>query len=263
MRIVDSPHDIAIVGGGLAGLAVAHSLLEESRLHSLPLRRLHILDPAAPGEGGASAAAAGLLHPFSPKGRLLWRGTEGFAATRALVGAVEQHLGHRVSTHSGLLRLALTDAEQRELALSSNGDTETGDMDGDVYGDVYGDAHGIAHGDGPTEAAEKTIGGTERRWVDPRDATALALGIRPPHSRDLRDECQRDEWAVTSARQDERETCESCLPAETLGAVHVPGALSIDPPAYCRGLWSLCRSLGSAPTEASFMLVSNKSHTHV
>jgi glycine/D-amino acid oxidase-like deaminating enzyme len=68
---------------------------------------------------------------------------------------------------------------------------------------------------------------------------------------------------VTSARQDERETCESCLPAETLGAVHVPGALSIDPPAYCRGLWSLCRSLGSAPTEASFMLVSNKSHTHV
>ena len=60
------------------------------------------------------------------------------------------------------------------------------------------------------------------------------------------------------------------LCAEALGAVHVPGALSIDPPAYCRGLWSLCRSLGSASTEASFMLVSNKSllvsnksHTHV
>jgi glycine/D-amino acid oxidase-like deaminating enzyme len=36
---------------------------------------------------GGSGAAAGLLHPVSPRGKLLWRGEEAFAEALALVGA--------------------------------------------------------------------------------------------------------------------------------------------------------------------------------
>lgn len=193
--MADSPRNIAVVGGGLAGLAVAHSLLEESRSRSLPLSRLHVLDPASPGEGGASAVAAGLLHPFSPKGRELWRGEEGFTATLALVRKVERHLGQRVSCDSGLLRLALTDKEQKEQSASCQ------------------------HRDGLKE----TTSVLERRWLDRGKAAELAIGV----SSAISAEASR------------------ALPSEALGAVHVPAAISIDPPAYCRGLWSLCKALGA------------------
>ena len=32
----------------------------------------------SPGLGGASSAPVTLLHPFTPKGKLIWRGLEGF-----------------------------------------------------------------------------------------------------------------------------------------------------------------------------------------
>jgi glycine/D-amino acid oxidase-like deaminating enzyme len=41
---------------------------------------------------GASGAAAGLLHPFSPKGKLAWMGLQGFAATETLIRAAESAL---------------------------------------------------------------------------------------------------------------------------------------------------------------------------
>ena len=39
--------------------------------------------------GGASGVAAGLLHPYTPRGKIIWRGTEGVAATIRLVNAAE------------------------------------------------------------------------------------------------------------------------------------------------------------------------------
>lgn len=39
--------------------------------------------------GGASGAAAGLLHPFSPKGKLTWLGLEGLSASLRLIKAAE------------------------------------------------------------------------------------------------------------------------------------------------------------------------------
>lgn len=39
--------------------------------------------------GGASGAAAGLLHPFSPKGKLTWLGMEGLSASVSLIKAAE------------------------------------------------------------------------------------------------------------------------------------------------------------------------------
>ncbi len=95
---------VAVVGGGMAGLAVTRALYrhgsEEGRLRSVT-----IFDPAAPGTSlGATAVAAGLLHPLSPRGKLMWGGAEGLAATLALVEEAQEHLdsanGHNASSSS-------------------------------------------------------------------------------------------------------------------------------------------------------------------
>ena len=39
--------------------------------------------------GGASGVSGGLLHPYTPKGRLLWKGSEGWQAALTLLAAAE------------------------------------------------------------------------------------------------------------------------------------------------------------------------------
>ena len=107
---VQPPTRIAVVGGGLAGLSTAAHLLADT-----PLQTLHIYDAALPGEGGASAVAAGLLHPFTPRGREIWCGTQGFDATVALIQRVEAVYGKHFSRATGLLRLGLSDEKASEL----------------------------------------------------------------------------------------------------------------------------------------------------
>lgn len=111
LRSDGEPLRVAVVGGGLAGLGFAFHIVNTSS------RAVHldIHDPADPGCGGASAVAAGLLHPFRPNGREIWMGTEGFAATSELVHAVEEATGEAVSASSGLLRLAMDAAQAAEL----------------------------------------------------------------------------------------------------------------------------------------------------
>ena len=59
--------------------------------------------------------AAGLLHPFTPRGREIWAGHEGFAAAVSLIRRAEAATGARVSEDSGLLRLALQEEKVEEL----------------------------------------------------------------------------------------------------------------------------------------------------
>jgi len=108
------PRRVAIVGGGLAGLASAVALLDAAHP---PLEALHILDPAEVGTGGASAAAAGLLHPFTRTGGEIWRGREGFAAAVALTERAEAHRrgAPPLASQTGLLRVARTAAQAERL----------------------------------------------------------------------------------------------------------------------------------------------------
>lgn len=53
-----------------------------------------IMDEKDPGEGGASAAAAGLLHPFTPRAKLTWLGREGFASSLRLIDVAQRHSPH-------------------------------------------------------------------------------------------------------------------------------------------------------------------------
>ena len=61
--------------------------------------RVTVFDAAGLG-GGASRAAAGLLHPYNPKGKLVWKGREGFRCTLHLAAAAEAALAAQASQRS-------------------------------------------------------------------------------------------------------------------------------------------------------------------
>eukprot|EP00198_Chlamydomonas_reinhardtii_P010373 XP_001699710.1 FAD-dependent oxidoreductase [Chlamydomonas reinhardtii] len=80
------PLHYAVVGAGLAGVAAAWQLLKRTP-HGRSVH-LHLYDAAGIAAGG-SGAAAGLLHPYSPRGKLLWRGREAMDEAMQLVAAAE------------------------------------------------------------------------------------------------------------------------------------------------------------------------------
>jgi glycine/D-amino acid oxidase-like deaminating enzyme len=122
------PARIAVVGGGLAGLAAAYHLVHSTgrvaRLRGLDLERVRVtvFDPAPPGQSaGASAAAAGLLHPFTPRGkRRAWLSARGMHATLALIAAAQPFAldGPLVRT-PGLLRFALTAKQNDDFDIAA------------------------------------------------------------------------------------------------------------------------------------------------
>ncbi|GMI28056.1 hypothetical protein TeGR_g5693 [Tetraparma gracilis] len=75
---------VTVHGAGLAGLSAAYHLLRLS-----PSLTVSLVDPSPVGCGGASAVAAGLVHPFSPKGKMSHRGEECLAALQPLLAASE------------------------------------------------------------------------------------------------------------------------------------------------------------------------------
>ncbi len=117
---------IAVVGGGLAGLAVtyhmlnmskgadrelditifdehvsasAHTSPQASRMYraGMPTHFWRALTgfPGAShqevGAGGASGAMAGILHPLTPRGKLIWMGSEGMKATLDLIEVANEY----------------------------------------------------------------------------------------------------------------------------------------------------------------------------
>ena len=104
---------VGIVGQGCAGLATAFHLLKTT---NVPLT-LDLVD-ATPG-AGATAVAAGLLHPLAPSGKPLWKGMTSFAKATALVRE-----SSRTGTSGGgdpfwratsLYRPAATDKQRRQF----------------------------------------------------------------------------------------------------------------------------------------------------
>ncbi|KAL2645403.1 hypothetical protein R1flu_012990 [Riccia fluitans] len=73
---------IAVLGAGFAGVSVAWHLLQHTT-SSAPIC-VELFDEVGVG-GGASGASGGLLHPYNPKGKLLWKGAEGWNAALKLL----------------------------------------------------------------------------------------------------------------------------------------------------------------------------------
>ncbi|KAL5839921.1 hypothetical protein ACOSQ4_012529 [Xanthoceras sorbifolium] len=88
------PLRYAVVGAGFAGLSVVWHLLKHcpKELHL----RVDIYDEAGIG-GGASGVSGGLLHPYSPKVKLLWRGAECWKECLKLLNIAEAALGSKES----------------------------------------------------------------------------------------------------------------------------------------------------------------------
>lgn len=114
-RSLDKNLHIAIVGGGLAGLSVAYQLLEKTKGEI----QLTIIDKARPGEGGASSVAGGLLHPFSPRGKLIHMGMEGLESSARLIEIAQQFQPECV-LRDRLYRVALSDENVKQLMSTAN-----------------------------------------------------------------------------------------------------------------------------------------------
>ncbi|KAH7841946.1 hypothetical protein Vadar_004436 [Vaccinium darrowii] len=80
------PLRYAVLGAGFAGFSVAWHLLQHSS-KELPMC-IDIYDEVGIG-GGASGVAGGLLHPYSPKVKLLWRGAECWSESLKLLSIAE------------------------------------------------------------------------------------------------------------------------------------------------------------------------------
>eukprot|EP00850_Spirogloea_muscicola_P004361 SM000018S03726 [mRNA] locus=s18:987117:990046:+ [translate_table: standard] len=102
----------AVVGAGFAGLTTA----------SAPVA-VELIDRLGVG-AGASGISGGLLHPFSPRGKLLWKGQECWRAALRLVEAAETAAQSNSSfadckqpivLRRGLLRLATEDKHSSDF----------------------------------------------------------------------------------------------------------------------------------------------------
>ena len=93
MTLQSEGKHVTILGGGLAGLSTAWHLVTAAASGgggggiSSSLASLTIVDPRPPGKAEASSVAGGLLHPLTPKNKLIWAGLEGFEATSRLLAA--------------------------------------------------------------------------------------------------------------------------------------------------------------------------------
>lgn len=70
---------LSALSAGFAGLATAYHLAAFGS-------DVTVFDPHDAGTGSsASSVAAGLLHPLTPRGKLIWKGEEGFKAAKHLI----------------------------------------------------------------------------------------------------------------------------------------------------------------------------------
>jgi len=111
--------NVAIVGGGLAGLSTAFHLLQKSASLHRRTPRITIIDKNPPGNGGASSVAGGLLHPFSPSGKVVHMGIEGLQLSNALIDTAQKYSPECV-TRDCLYRLALNEKHVTQLQKTAN-----------------------------------------------------------------------------------------------------------------------------------------------
>lgn len=70
--------------------------------------QITIFDPAGPGKGGASSVAGGLIHPFSPRGKLIHLGLPALDRSNHLIETAARHRPECI-VRDRLYRVALSD----------------------------------------------------------------------------------------------------------------------------------------------------------
>ena len=275
------PFKIAIIGAGFAGVAAAYHLmlrcaegLDDSpaaptaTADALPTSRrrpveVHLFDEKGIA-GGASGVAAGLLHPYTPRGKIIWRGVEGVAATLALVAAAEDaetrldsgaavlddddddgggphdRRGESIARRRGTVRPARNLKQARDLAKHAPLSAAGGGVAVDattlrqilpgvaVPDEVESATRNRAPTDGaPTDAKEKE---TTSRVEDGTGRPGEGVPRRGTNARERRAAAKRA----------------SSSPAAAAAALHVPGGVVLDSTRYLRALWNATKLLASS-----------------
>ena len=252
---------IAIVGAGFAGVATAYHVFRQvADAHAeatadgktvAPVR-VTLIDEKGVA-GGASGVAAGLLHPYTPRGKIIWRGTEGVAATLELVEAAENaervmeaaarlerggddvsrptvspRRGRAIARRAGVCRPARSLKQARDLAKHAPLSFAAGGKGVAVSAEEL--RRLIPGVDVPPEVVEAT-----RRFLrgdgDDGDDGDDASRARPL--------TRADERAASKKRREERN-------APVTSALHVPEGLVLDTTRYLASLWDAARLLASS-----------------
>ena len=224
---------VAVVGGGFAGVAAAFRTLEEANARGRAVE-LTLIDGAGVG-GGASGVAAGLLHPYTPRGKTIWRGEEGAARARRLLDA----------------------AARAEDAMDAMGAERSDDADGgwrDDAGRNTGERRGerVASAPGIVRPARSAKQGRDfaanaGRGDDDDDA---AFAVKRVTTDEVVAMCPGLEF--TSDVIEAERNGEACA-----GGMFVPNGVVVDAPRYLTALWDACgilASRGAAGTRATLRI---------
>lgn len=135
--ISPKPKRYAIIGAGFAGVATAWHLLSRSTSYQ-PIH-VEVYDAYGLAAGG-SGAAAGLLHPYTPKGKVLWKGLEAYKEALHLIEAAENAVNLNASSQRqdkstfvwrhGMLRPPKTKKQAREFLNNVNKDIQAAEFVG-------------------------------------------------------------------------------------------------------------------------------------
>ena len=249
---------IAIVGAGFAGVATAYHVFRQvADAHAeatadgktvAPVR-VTLIDEKGVA-GGASGVAAGLLHPYTPRGKIIWRGTEGVAATLELVEAAENAervmeaaTGTRRRRRSRPTSFAAPRARHRATRrrVSSRTVPEAGARPREARAFVVRGGRERCGGlRGGAEAADPGVdvpgGGRGTRRFLRGDGDDGDDGDGASRARPL---TRADERAASKKRREERN-------APVTSALHVPEGLVLDTTRYLASLWDAARLLASS-----------------
>lgn len=104
---------ISIIGGGMSGLSIACHLINKVGKDEL---NIDIYDSRPVGYAVASSVAAGLMHPLSPKGSLIWKGEKGYESTKSLLNIVKEYAnGNNLYQTNELLIRPFSKKEEYEI----------------------------------------------------------------------------------------------------------------------------------------------------
>lgn len=234
------PRKTAVVGAGFAGVALAFELLEGANARGTALD-VTLID-ARGIAGGASGVAAGLLHPYTPRGKVIWRGREGVAAAKRLIS------------------LAVKAEDALDVVLNARCDDADGgwrDSVGRNTGERRNDA--VARAPGIVRPARSAKQGVDfRRAFNARRVADIEA---------FKDD-DDDDGATCLTTAETLALCpglvftEDVLEAEAraddvgcAGALYMPRGVVVDAPRYLSALWDACSivaSRGVAGTRAMF-----------
>ena len=90
--MICKPFKLSIIGGGMSGLSIAMKFINNNNNNNNKLQ-IDIYDTRQPGYALASSVAAGLMHPLTPRGSLIWKGERGYEESMKLLNIIQNFIG--------------------------------------------------------------------------------------------------------------------------------------------------------------------------